>query len=330
MLPRRPLVAPILGFAAVLLLVACAQPPRPFGRGWEDGARDLGRPVTGTTVAVVPVPGLPPVLAQELAEALAAGLAAQEVPARVTPDGGLPGDHRLFGQVLTVEPDPASDTLLVEIALELRDSSGVPVMLHRLRDRVPGALWGSAPAADAAEAERVAARMSGSAATAFARAERALVPVPSGEPEGLHEGGGPTAPPPPREALAVLPRVEVLAVSGAPRGGSNNEVLAAALRSVLRDVGVPLTADAAAAQATVAAVVTLKPVAGDQQEHIRVVWSVHAPDGTEVGVVKQENMLPKGYAEEQWPDLSYLIAGAAVDGIVPLLRQVQERAAAGG
>ncbi|MCA1940670.1 MAG: hypothetical protein LDL26_06695, partial [Caenispirillum bisanense] len=112
--------------------------------------------------------------------------------------------------------------------------------------------------------------------------------------------------------------------------GSNNDVLAAALRSVLREVGVPLTADAAAAQATVAAVVTLKPVAGDQQEHIRVVWSVHAPDGTEVGVVKQENMLPKGYAEEQWPDLSYLIAGAAVDGIVPLLRQVQERAAAGG
>lgn len=327
--------------AAVLcaVLAACTQPPRPFGRAGTPADSPLARPLTGTAVAVQPVAGMPAPLAAAVAEALADGLAAAEVPARVTAEGGLPGDHRLLAQVMDVTVDAADDTLVVEVGLELRDSTGIPVLVHSLRGAVPGALW-STTAADPDALGEAAAALAAPAVTAFAAAEKALVPVPSGEPEGLYGPGGAgvasAAVPPqrrdarlqesqptPRDAMADLPVVEVLAGSGAPGDRSNNAVLAAAMRSILRDVGVPQTADAARAGAAVAALVTLTPVPGDaRQDIIRVVWSVQTPDGREIGTVAQENMLPRGYAEQNWPDLAYLIAGAAVDGVVPLLRRV--------
>lgn len=321
MVLRRISGALLLGFALLGLAACAGQPYRPFGRDGEAAGSLLVRPLTGTSVAVVPVPDLPPPLALALAEALADGLAAAEVPARVTPAGGLPGEHHLFGQVLAVAADPDSDTLVVDLSLELRDSGGNPAMVRTVSGRVPGALWTSEPVEPQPLAE-AAARLVGPALPAFAAAERALVPVPSGEPEGLAEGSAAAAPPPPPSALAVLPSVAVPPAEGSPGGAEAGEVLAAALRAVLRDVGVPLAPGADRAGAVVVATVTLKPVPAEQRDFIRVVWSVRDPGGAEIGQVAQENLLPRGYAEQNWADLSYLIAGAAVDGVVPLLRRM--------
>lgn len=321
MLLRRLAGAVLLCFVT-LLPAACTEPPRPFGRdGLAAGSAALP-PLTGTSVAVLPVADLPPPLALAVAEALADGLAAAEVPARVTPEGGLPGEHRLLGQVLAVEPHAESDTLRLAISLELRDSDGNPVMVQTVEDRLPGALWTSQPQ-DADAVAAMAGRLVAPAVAALAAAERALVPVPSGEPEGLAQDGGPGTPPPPPAALAALPAVAVMTGDGAPGGGSNDAVLASAMRSVLRDVGVPqMPADSASA--SVAAAVALTPVPTEDQDRIRVVWTVRTPDGAEIGTIAQENLLPRGYAEQHWPDLAYLIAGAAVDGVVPLLRRLPD------
>lgn len=320
---RHPALALTVPVAALIALglAGCGEPHRPFGRDGEPAATLLVRPLTGVTVAVLPVEGMPRPLAAEVADVLADGFAAREVPARVAMTGALAGEPRLFGQVMNLVPDADSDTLLVDITLELREPGGRPLMIQTLRDRIPGALWSTA-AADADQLRLAAERLAAPAVAGFANAEQALVPVPSGEHEGLSQKARPQAQ---SAALAALPAVALGDMTGAP-GGAGNQVLSAAMRSVLREVGVPL-ALSEAPQAQVTAEVALAPVPGNAQERIRVVWRVLDASGEEVGTVAQENLLPRGYAEQNWPDLAFLIAGAAVDGVVPLLQQMAARAA---
>ncbi|EKV27095.1 hypothetical protein C882_2024 [Caenispirillum salinarum AK4] len=312
-----------LTLTLTLGLTACADPPRPFARDAAPPDARLARPVTGSVVAVPPTDGAPAAVARALAAAVARGLAAAEVPADV--DAPRDGEHRVISSLLDLAADDGSDTLTVILGLELRDGSGRPLMITQARGRVPGALWTAAPAGpDEAEALAAAAdAVVAAAIPALAAAEQARVPVPDGQPLGLLDGieplpgpGGTTTP-----GVAGLPRVEILPVTGAPGGGSNNEVMARAAASVLRQVGAPIAADAGTADAALAALVSITPEI-EQRERIRIVWSVMTPDGAEIGTVKQENVLPRGYALRDWPDLAFLIAGNAVDGIVPLLRRV--------
>ncbi len=317
---RRSALALVMPLAALagLALTGCGEPPRPFGRDGEPALSPLVLPLTGVTIAVLPVEGMPRPLAEAVADVLADGFTASEVPARVASDGALPGEPRLFGQVMEMVSDADSDTLLVDVTLELREPGGRTLMIQTLRDRLPGTLWSTA--ADADQVRAAAERLAAPAAAGFAAAAQALVPVPSGEHEGLAQKSRPQ---PQSPALAALPAVAMGDISGAP-GSAGNPVLAAAMRSVLREVGVPL-ALTDAPQARVTAEVALAPVAGDAQERIRVTWRVLDAEGGEVGTVAQENLLPSGYAEQNWPDLAYLIAGAAIDGVVPLLQQLQAR-----
>ncbi|WP_404383500.1 hypothetical protein [Caenispirillum salinarum] len=306
-----------------LALAACADPPRPFARDAAPPDGRLVRPVTGSVVAVPPTNGAPAAVAQALAAAVARGLAAAEVPADV--DAPREGEHRVISSLLDLAADDGSDALTVVLGLELRDGSGRPLMITQARGRVPGALWTARPA-DPAAAEALAAAadaLVAAAVPALAAAEQARVPVPDGQPLGLLDGIEPLSGPGGTASPGVtgLPRVEILPVTGAPGGGSNNGLMARAAASVLRQVGAPVAADAGTADAALAALVSITPEI-DQRERIRVVWSVMTPDGREIGTVRQENVLPRGYALRDWPDLAFLIAGNAVDGIIPLLRRV--------
>lgn len=326
------------------------------------------RPVIGAGVVVPPVQGAPAAVAVALAGAVAEGFRAAEIPARVA-DGG-PSDHRVIGSVLDLRPLPDADALAVTLALELRDDSGRPVTIQTVRGTVPGALWrgesppveqppetpadappqdadepgadgapppdaespapadATAPAAPPPDPLADAARaLVAPALPALAAAEQALVPVPEAEPLGLAALDRPAQ----IQDLAALPRVEILPITGAPGPAGNNDLMAHALRAVLREAGVPLTVEAATAGAAVTATIIVSPVVEDR-ERIAITWSVLTPEGSEIGVVTQENMLPAGYLEQQWADLAYIIAAAAVDGIVPLLERAQAtpRAPAGG
>lgn len=316
---------PAGALALTLALAACADPPRPFARDTAAAleAPELVRPVTGSIVAVPPTQGAPDAVSRAVARAIARGLAAAEVPADV--DAPEPGEHRVISSVLDLSPVPGSDALALVLGLELRDGGGTPLMVTQAAGSVPGALWSAAtPTPEDAEAlEAVAAELVAGTLPALAAAEQAMVPVPEGQPLGLVDGLEPMPGPGGAPALGVagLPPVEILPVTGAPGGGSNNDLMARAAASVLRQVGAPVVAGAAEAQAAVAALIDVSPEI-EGRERIRIVWSVMTPDGTEIGTVKQENVLPRGYALRDWPDLAFLIAGNAVDGIVPLLKRI--------
>jgi hypothetical protein len=319
----------VLAGGAALSLSACAEPPRPFARDAAPIEARLPIPVSGAVVAVPPTQNAPPAVALAVSAALARGLAAAEVPAAV--DQPEQGEHRVMSSVLSLAPHPETDEMDVLLGLELRDGAGQPLMVTQVRGRVAGGLWSAtARSADSAAAlAEAAATLVGPALPALASAEQARVPVPEGQPLGLMDGLDPMPSPggAPSSGPADLPRVEVLPVSGAPGGEANNALLQRAAASVLRQVGAPITADAGKADAAVAALVSITPEV-EGQERIRIVWSVMTPDGTEIGTVKQENVLPRGYALRDWEDLAFLISGNAVDGLVPLLQRVPKEHAA--
>lgn len=317
MIRRLPAALAVLLVAVLALGTGCTTAPRPFA-----GSGEALPPVTGAAVIVPPVQGAPAAVAEALAAAVAEGLSRQEIPARVGP--GAPGEHRVIASVLDLRPVDADDRILVALGLELRDGDGRPVLVQQVRGGLPGALW-TAEAVDPDALTEAARALVAPALPRLAAAEQALVPIPEAEPLGLAEG---VAPPPP-DALSILPAVEVLPVTGAPGGASNNTLMAQAARSVLRQTGVPVSRTASDAGAAVAAIVTIAP-AVEGRERIAVTWTVMTPEGHEIGTVNQENMLPAGYAQQQWADLSYLIAAAAVDGIVPLLRRIQAGEGNGG
>lgn len=282
------------------------------------------RPLTGSVVAVPPTQGAPEAVSLAIASAIARGLAAAEVPADV--DAPADGEHRVISSVLDAAPQPETDEVAVILGLELRDGTGTPLAISQTRGRVPGALWTAATGDDseAAEALAAAARdLVAGALPVLAAAEQAHVPVPEGQPLGLVDGIDPIPGPAgsPSSGVSGLPRVAILPVTGAPSGDANNSLMAHAAASVLREVGAPVIATAESAEVAVTASISISPEIEDH-ERIRIVWSVMTPDGSEIGTVKQENVLPRGYALRDWPDLAFLIAANAVDGIVPLLKRV--------
>lgn len=116
---------------------------------------------------------------------------------------------------------------------------------------------------------------------------------------------------------AKLPQVAVREIDGAPDGGT--ALLADALTAALRMRGVHVAA-AGAPQAFAVRGEIERSSAGAGRERIVLQWALLRPDGSTVGVVGQENELPAGELERQWRAAAPVIAAAAADGLLDLLR----------
>lgn len=106
-------------------------------------------------------------------------------------------------------------------------------------------------------------------------------------------------------------------VTGSPGDGAH--ALERAIRDALHRSHIAVASQPAApAVAQVAVTVSLSPASAGKQ-HIKIVWRVTRPDGSEIGQVMQENAVPAGSLDGPWGDVAYAVADAAGPGIASIV-----------
>jgi len=235
-------------------------------------------------IVVLPVAEAPPKTADALAQAMVSALHAANVPATVR--GGSRASRFLQGRI----EDDGRDAALI---WELFDPDGKSIGEYRTS-------------------------IEGTPLDAWQAAEPALMQ------EIAWAGAAPVAaflqPPAVRPARSITLAGAV--VSGAP--GQGDRQLRHAILAALEARGV-VVADAsppgpAASNSRLSANVELAPASGGTQQ-VRIAWAILAPDGTELGVVAQQNDVPAGSLDDSWEAVAPLIAGAAAPGIIEVLIQ---------
>lgn len=116
---------------------------------------------------------------------------------------------------------------------------------------------------------------------------------------------------------SVIKAVAVPSVSGAK--GKGNSELTAAMRNVLKEAGWPVIAG----RREDALLVTGKAAFGSadgQEQKVKLVWTVAAPDGKVLGEIIQENAVPTGSLDQGWGENAQYAAEAAAEGIFKLIQ----------
>ncbi len=251
--------------AAIFLVAACGQLPRPF-------APDLKAPWTGAPQladgAGVVVQAAQCAPGPELAESVAAALRARDVPAAT---GG--GNQASFRLVCS----PGA-------------GGGAPVLSWRLL---------AADGASLGVFDQDAGESRGIDALADDAAGRAIGVL------GLDAGAGDETP-----SFVVLP------VAGAP--GDGPVVLSRAMAAALGRAGARVAPEPGDETLLVLGTVLVSDAAGRGQR-VEVTWEVLEPDGRRLGVVRQQNTVPRGTLDGAWGAHAVAIAEYAAGGVLELL-----------
>ena len=291
----------------MLLLGACGPvpdpfaPPRPFQPAAKgDNALLLLPDRTGITVSAVggDAPGNAGTGTIRdgalLAEALAAALRKQNIPAEVAHGNRM--SRWLLGNARLAEPAP-DGTARLTLTWELYEPDGARIGTRTQEVRIDPARW---RAGDTALLDRLAH----SAAPRIA---------------GLIQ-----APAPQQTRLRGYPpgtRLVVGRIAGEPGAGAR--ALAGAMARTLRNRALPLADQAQPGDVVVTGDLTLGPASGGTRP-LEVVWRLHraGADGDRdlLGDLRQANRVPERQIERGWNALSGLIARAATPGVLEILK----------
>lgn len=278
--------------AGLLLLAACQPLPRPFAHDVPPPNSAALTPPDSAGVIVEPVAGAPDPAAEQLAAAMAKALQDQDVPAST--HASNQGSYRLTGTATT--RDVGSGNLLVTIAWQMREASGMPLSRQDSTLTIPAAAWRQGEAAIAPLARQ--------SAPFFAKAVESTAPPPLADSD---------------------PVIAVQSVSGAPGDGAQS--LVRAMADALRRSHLALAEKPGdKANFVVVADVAVSPPAGGKQE-VQIAWRLRRPDGGQVGEVKQENSVPAGSLDGPWGVTAYEAANAAAAGIAALIAETRRAAA---
>jgi len=276
--------------AIALLAVAACQPlPRPFQPDDKRlNAADFARLGTRGGI-IVAVPALEyQANAERLAGLVAAALRDRDIPAIAGPQ-----DHSnryvLSGNART--ETRVGETVAISGIWRLIDPRGQDVMQFAVAQPVDQESWRNGEVATLALlADRVAAEM----ATQFAR------PSPA-----------------PQTAIATpTARVTIWSIGGLTdeRSGALNTITQTALRA--RGITVVGADDP---DALVLSGWVDRDTNGADTERIVIEWTVLRPNGEEVGIMSQSNVVAVGDFERYWTDVAPIIASAAADGLIEML-----------
>jgi hypothetical protein len=284
----------LVAAAALLVLNACGEVPHPFEDDKLGPHADLLAIPDAPGVVVETVEGVPAGAGTILAEAMAEALRRHEVLASTAP-----GNARSFHLQGLAEASANG----VELHWSMRNAAGIEIGSDSQHIAVP---LGEFPDD---QAPQVTAAL-GAAASAAAPELAELI-----------ENQAPKEREPSRHLL-------VRDVEGAPGDGSKS--LKRALLFLLKRDGTALTDDASRPDTvTIAGTVDATPAAS-AQDHLKIQWHVLAPDGSEAGVVSQENDVPVKAIEGQWGDLAMAVATAAAPDITRVAATVLSSPALAG
>ena len=285
-----PRLARVPGSRAVLVglglaLAGCQPLPHPFADAQLPPDAPILQVPDTVGILVEPVAHAPADAA--LAQAMATALQDREIPADT---------HAANRQSYHLSGDAAATRVvagsaMVEIDWTLRNAKGEAVGTDHQRGTVAAADWtGGSPEILAplgkAEAPRIAAMI------------QEAPPVERN----------------PGRQIFIRP------TEGAP--GDGRAALPRSLGFLLNRAGVKTTPDSQTVDAVVVAPIVELASKGQGQQHVRVVWHIYRPDGTEAGQVSQENDIPAGSLDGAWGDIGMAVATAGVDQIMGVVKTI--------
>ena len=271
---------------------ACQPLPHPFETAHFAPTSELLDLPEVVGITVDPVRGVPDQNAGLLRASLTKALQDADIPAGTT---GNSHSYHISGTAACL---PAGNgRVAAEIDWSILAADGDEIARDRQRFIVDQASWQNGGEALAPAMNAEAARLA----------------------DALHL---PAAAPPPVVPPTPPPlRVVVEAGAGAP--GDGDQSLPRALAYVMESAGVSVLDQPDGSAPLVAAKVTVKPVAGAQQD-VKIVWTVTNAGGKSIGTVSQENTVPAGSLDGAWSDAAAAVAGAAGDSVRGLVAQAMQ------
>jgi hypothetical protein len=269
-------------------------------------SRLFGR--SSSRMDLAPIVGAPPNIAKQFAQQLAA--AGSDNKLTITPDGtGSP--YTLKGYLVATSEKKGAK---ISYILDITDTKGQRVGRVSGEQLIAGRSgadpWsGVDSAALHSLAVKIAPQISASMSGGGSPPPAASGPQPSAS--APETAAGPVA----RAAKGPVTTI-VAPVSGAPGDGIKS--LTAAIKKRLYAKGVKLATIQTGNTYTVKGTVSVTDGSGGKQS-IRIDWQVLDPNGKRVGIVSQQNNIPKGSLDGPWGAVADAAAGAAADGIVKLL-----------
>jgi hypothetical protein len=272
----------------LLVLTACQPLPQPFADDRPPPHAPILTLKDSAGVLVHAVAGAPGPTSDRLSEGMADALRRAEVPATTAA-----GNRRSWQRAAPATARPAGPgRSAIELRWELRDGTGKPAGAHIQRAEVAETAWESG-------APELIEQLVRPAVPKLAALVQDDAPVAASVDDGT--------------------AVFVGDVAGAP--GDGPVALRRAMTAALKQQRVALASGPASGKEyVVAGKVDLAPPLQGQQK-IKVSWAVRKPDGTEIGLVNQENAVPAGSLDKAWGDVAYLVATAAADGVIALLEK---------
>jgi hypothetical protein len=261
-----------------------------------------------TKIAVAPIIGTTPEVAQEMTAALVA--AGKDRNLTLLPDGGK-ATYTLRGYLIASSEKRGSK---VSYIWDVNDAQGSRVA-RISGDEVIASRSGSDPwsGVDSAAIRSIAGKTTSQLAASLSRGGgSASAPAAVSDRAPAATASTPTASVASPRAAGVV----VAPVSGAPGDGQRS--LTTALKKRLYAGGVKLANGTAANVYMVKGSVKLVEASGGKQS-IRIDWLVLDPSGKKLGTVSQQNTIPKGSLNGPWGAIADAAAGAAADGIIKLL-----------
>ncbi len=282
--PCRPAIASLM--IALALLPACDR--NPF---WvhqpepEVDAAMLYLP-DRAGIIVLPIEGVGPAQEQALSAALVEALQHANIPAGSGAQAGNARSQMLSTRVRTA--DEPGDDVSVELTWKLVDYAGSPLGEGRETQLVPSRSWDNG---DDGPMDSIASRIAPDVAS--------LVQIDMGE-ERVAEAGQ---------------RVRFAGLADAP--GDGGRVVPPLIKFLLDKNGYVVTEDSEGAF-EMSGHYDTEPTA-DGMESIAIEWRVSDPEGEQIGVVTQENVVPRGALDGNWGEAAYFIAEGAVQGVLAIL-----------
>lgn len=279
---RNPLLA------LLLLLGACSDGITPHWGNPGAASRRLAIPLA-VRLAVRPPPEalLDDTAARALADAVAEGLQAADVPAIAT-ETPLPLDWKL------------------DITAAVRGAQVQPRFAIRNADGNEQGAIETSPILARNWSEATPDQLSAVAAQAVPRVTQMLLSI-----QAARASASPDA------ISAGPPRVRFIPITGAP--GDGNTALTSRMRTFLGNLGYVMQDTAEGAAFAVTAQVALMPV-NPTTQRVEIQWIVSRRDGNELGRVVQLNEVPAGSLSRYWGDVAYVAAEQAAGGVQTIIR----------
>lgn len=326
---REPLMPSFLrAFALIVVLVmplgACGDLPRPFEGAGRAGDPSLLELRDTATVRVEASDDLPEGASAHMARAMARALRLRDIPAYS--DSAVGGDYILRPNVEAHLNETGAE---LDVTWVLMRPDGLAIDTARHKGALAAGEWFATPPEGPEQgslamprelAEKVRA-LDGIREDPLEKSYDALVAEPADQIAFVITGD--------RSAFRAAPvmKVAILDFAGAP--GDGNTALARSAGALLQSKGITVdNRDIGEQSVILSATIDVSPVenGGNRPlDQVAIEWVIMEVDGTELGRMNQNNVVPRGRLDQHWGAIASLAAQAAVESLDGVLGQIATR-----